>query len=67
MHHASLNGHKINTGDNASFRCLKFLFCFSHLRKICILIRKEHFTQVGEIINFPKSYDGIIGYLFGRA
>lgn len=28
---------------------------------------KKHFTQVGEIINFPKSYDGIIGYLFQRA
>lgn len=44
-----------------------FGFDFHIWEKYAFRLKKEHFTQMGEIINFAKSYDGIIGYPFGRA
>ena len=40
--------------DNASFRYLKFWFWFSHLRKICVLIKKRAFHTSGRNYKLSK-------------
>lgn len=37
-----------------------FCFDFHIWEKYSFWFKKEHFTQVGETIDFPKSYDGIM-------